>query len=155
MTNTKTQALSKPTVGDRLIRLVFWRRRLSRILFPSPAEAQFVRIMRGQALTIPLIKSRRTGFPLTILWRGWILKGELIEREVRVGKYYLDFATPGSRFLKAIEIDGSQWHMDVLKDQERDAYLRARGWDVKRIPARRVFREPRMVYLEVCKFLKS
>lgn len=83
------------------------------------------------------------------------LKRELLHREVREGRFYLDFATRDAAYRKAIEIDGSQWHMDVLKDQERDEYLRARGWEIKRIPARRVFREPRVVYVEVCRFLKS
>jgi very-short-patch-repair endonuclease len=114
--------------------------------------------MRGGALTLPFIRSPRTGFPLTFLWLGRILKGELIEHEVRIGRYYADFATPRSRFLKAIEIDGAAYHsqrMDIVADQEREDYLRERGWQVFRIPARRLWREPRRVYIETLRFLRS
>lgn len=161
MTATKTQALPRATPGDRLIRLVFWWRRLRRMWFPSPAEAQFVRVMRGHVLTVPFIKSRRTGFPLAIVWRGKILKGELIEREVWVGgssggrRYCLDFATRDAAYRKALEIDGSDWHRDVLREQERDEYLRAHGWQVMHIKARRLWREPRVVYVETLRHLRS
>lgn len=157
----KTQTLARPahaTFGDRLIRFIFWRRRLSRLLFPSPAEIQFVRIMRGHVLTVPFLKSRRTRYPLAFVWRGKILKRELVHREVWADerkRYCLDFATRDAAYRKALEIDGSQWHMDVLKEQERDEYLRARGWQVMHIKAARLKREPRRVYVETLKFLRA
>jgi very-short-patch-repair endonuclease len=156
MSATKTETMPRVTFGDRVIRLVFWSRRMHRLLYPSPAEVQFVRVMRGHALTLPLIKSTKTGFPLTLLWRGKLLKNELIEREVWAGgerRFCMDFATPHAAYRKAIEIDGSQH--DILKDQERDEYLRAHGWTVLHVKARRLWREPRLVFVDVCKFLKS
>jgi very-short-patch-repair endonuclease len=145
-------------VYDRFVR---WRsnwRRWHRLFFPSAAEVKFVRVMRGRALTAPIIKSRKTGYPLTLLWRGRLLRNELIEREVRVGSKFVDFGTPGAAYHKAIEIDSDQFHtykMDVVADQERDNYLREHGWQVTRIPARRLYREPRRVYVEMLRFLKS
>jgi very-short-patch-repair endonuclease len=155
MAHTQT-AVQKVTIGDRLVRSVQGYRRLNRLYFPSPAEVKFVRVMRGRTLSIPFIKSKRTGFCLTFIWRGRILKGELIEREVQVGQrhYCIDFATRNASYKKGIDIT-SDYHTDVLADQERDEYLKARGWEVLYVPARRVFREPRKVYVDVLKFLKK
>lgn len=154
MGQTQTAA-QKLTIGDRVIRSIHGYRRLNRLLFPSPAEVKFVLLMRGHALTLPFIRSHRTGFPLTFLWLGRILKSELIKREVKVGgRFFVDFGTPGSRFLKAIEIDGGSYH-NVVADQERDRYLQARGYEVLHIPARRLHSEPRQVYVQVLQFLRS
>lgn len=155
MAATKTQTLPRITMGDRIIRFILWRRRLSRLLFISPAEAQFIRVMRGHVLVVPWLRSRHTRFPLAIVLSLGYLKHELIEREVRVGRYVLDFATPQSRILKAIEIDGAAYHTDIVREQERDEYLHTRGWSVMHIPARRVFQEPRRVYVETKRFLRS
>lgn len=158
MAATKTETLrraARPTLGDRLIRFIFWRRRLSRLLFPSPAEVQFVRVMRGHVLTVPFMRSRRTGFCLAFVWRGKILKRELVHREVRAGRYVVDFGVVTPFGKKAIEIDGEPFHQDVLREQERDDYLRARGWEVLHIKGRRLWREPRRVGGDVLKFLKS
>src|SRR5690242_655839 len=101
MAATKAQALSRTTAGDRLIRLIFWWRRLRRLWFPSAAEIAFIRLMRGHALVLPL-KSRRTKRNLCIVRRGRLLKGELLEREVWVGagRYCADFATPAASYKK-------------------------------------------------------
>lgn len=155
MAATKTETLERVTFGDRLIRLVFEWRRIDRLLFPSPAEVRFVQLMRGHALTIGFMKDKRTGFPLTLLWRGRLLKNELIEREVWAGKYCLDFATPHAAYCKAIEIDGADFHRDIVREQQRDDYLRAQGWQVMHVEARKIYREPRVVYIETLKFLRS
>ena len=141
------------TLGDRVIRGIQAYRRLERILFPSPAEVAFVRLMRGRAYTVPFIKHSRTGFPLTFLSLGKLLRGELIEREVRIGRMYADFATPRASYRKCIEIDGRQYH-DIVYDQEKDDYLAARGWQVLRIPARQIYKKPREVYVATLRFLK-
>jgi very-short-patch-repair endonuclease len=146
----------KVTIGDRLIRFVQGYRRLSRLYFPSAAEVKFVQVMRGHVLTIPFIKSKRTGFCLTFMWLGKILKGELIEREVRIGNrhYCIDFATRNASYKKGIDITSS-FHADVLADQERDNYLRARGWDVLYVKAARIWRDPVGVRRDVLKFLRT
>src|SRR5260221_1167016 len=146
----------KVTIGDRLIRGVQGYRRLHRLLFVSPAEVRFVQVMGGKSLTLPFIKSRKTGSPLTFLRLGKVLKRELIEREVQVGKrhYCIDFGTRNASYKKGIDITSS-YHTDVLADQERNDYLRARGWDVMYIKAARIQRDPVGVLRKVLKFLKS
>lgn len=114
--------------------------------------------MRGRAWQVKWIKHSRTGFPLTFLWRGRLLKNELVDREVWADdrrRYCLDFATPRASYRKAVEIDGMNWHQDIVREQQRDEALNAMGWQVLHVPARKVFREPRIVYMDVLKFLKS
>lgn len=149
-------ATNKVTFGDRLIRLVQGYRRLNRLLFVSPAEVRFVRVMGGRALNIPFIKSKRMGFCLTFVWLGKVLKRELIEREVQVGNrhYAIDFATRNASYKKGIDITSS-YYVDVVADQERDDYLRARGWDVLYVKAARVWRDPVGVRRDVLRFLRS
>ena len=155
MSATKTQTIERVTFGDRLIRLVFWSRRLHRLWFPSAAEVAFIRLMKGRVLTIPFVRSSRDDKPaLAIVLSMGYLKRELVDREVRIGRYYADFATPRAAYHKALEIDGRKYH-DIVADQQRDDYLHALGWQIMRIPARRVLHEPRVVFVDVCKFLKS
>jgi len=143
---------------DRYVRWRGNRRRKLRLRYPSPAEVRFVRIMGGWSLPVPFIRSIRTGFPLTWLWMGRVLKSELIEREVRIGPFFADFATPNAAYHKVIEIDGQAFHtsrMDVVRDQEREDYLRERGWQIYRIKAKRLWREPVRVRADVLRFLRS
>lgn len=154
-----SQPLPHRTVYDRFMRWRSnWRRRM-RLLFPSPAETKFIEIMGGLVLNVPFVKSRRTSFCLAfVLSMGKVLKRELVQREVRIGRYFADFcvATPFYRCI--IEIDGRYYHnskMDIVYDQERDDYLHERGWVVMRIPARRLWREPLRVRADVLKFLRT
>jgi very-short-patch-repair endonuclease len=149
-TQTATQ---KVTIGDRLIRSVQGWRRLHRLLFPSPLEAQFVRIMRGHTLTIPFVKSRRTGFPLTFIWRGKLLKRELVKREVRAGSKFIDYAVVTPFYKRGIEIYSS-WHMDVVADQQREDYLKARGWKIMYVTSKQM-NEPKRLFADVLRFLKQ
>jgi hypothetical protein len=139
-----------------MIQLIFWWRRVSRLLYPSPAEVRFIRLMKGRVLIIPFVRSGRSKFPLAIALSMGYLKRELVEREIWVnGRYCLDFATPRSRVLKAIEIDGRDWHRDVVREQQRDEYLRSQGWQVLHVKAIDLWRKPREVYVTVNRFLKS
>lgn len=57
-------------------------------------------------------------------------------------KYRLDFLA--NDWLD-IEIDGAEYHSSeeaIASDRIRDEFMRARGWDVLRIPAKVVFRSP-------------
>lgn len=121
-----------------------------RLLFTSPAEVEFVRIMGGWAITIDLIKDVQTGFPLTIMSLGKLLKSENMEREVRVGRYYADF---GNDVMRAIEVDGKRWHNDVVKEMERDEYFHSYGWLVIHIKAIDIYRNPDIVRDAVTRFL--
>ena len=128
-------------------------RRLKRLVFMSPAEARFVAVMGGAVYTLPFLKSKRTGFPFSIvLTLGRTLRTEKFKREVRFGKYFVDFANDVDRI---IEIDGATYHMDVVADFERDQYIR--GWHddvmILRIKAAQLYREPNLVQADVIKFI--
>lgn len=115
-------------------------RRLERLLFASPAEVQFIRIMGGKVFTCGCVKSTKTRFPLTlVLSMGPVLRAENVRREVRVGRYFLDFA---NEIRRAIEIDGAAYHTDILVEQQRDEYLGSYGWLVLHISAQHVFTNP-------------
>lgn len=137
-----------------------------RLLFPSAAEVRFIKIMGGKIITIPFIKNPETGQPLRfVLDLGKALRNEKFEREVRAGKYWLDF---GNDIFWVIEIDGKKYHRDIVREQDRDDYLmgfchrRCKkpcykhsniGYRVKHIPAVRLWLEPAVVQSEVLRFL--
>lgn len=127
----------------------YWR--LKRLLFPSPAELRFINIMGGKFITIPFIKGGDQRYPFVIVISlGKLLKSENYSREVRVGKFYIDFANDIGR---GIEIDGRQYHLDVVYEFERDSYIYQRGWRLMRIPAGSLWREPDKVQRDVMLFL--
>ncbi len=95
--------------------------------------------------------SRSNGFPLVIvLRRPRLFRREYVKREVRVGKYWVDF---GNDIKRAIEVDGKAYHMDIIKDQERDEYIQSLGWSVLRIRADELLREPERVRRRVISYL--
>ncbi len=69
------------------------------------------------------------------LWneiRAHRLMGLGFRRQVPIGPYIVDFACPDRRLI--LEVDGSQ-HAEpqsATKDEERSAFLRARGWTILR-----------------------
>jgi hypothetical protein len=129
-------------------------RRRRRLLFPSPAEVELIRIMGGKYISSTLLKDPKTKFPLTIITDiGTVFKRESIAREVRVGAMYTDFATVGLRYLKAIEVDGLAFHDDIVKEIKRDEYLKQRGWEIMHLQAASIYREPGMVQKRVLEFL--
>lgn len=125
--------------------------RLQRLLFPSPAEIRFVELMGGRYVTFKKIRGGPNHFPLVlILSLGRELRAEHYRREVRVGKYFVDF---GNDVGAAIEIDGRQYHMDVVADIEREMYLYARSWRLLRVQAPRLWNDPKRVQRDVLKFI--
>lgn len=130
----------------------FWRN--SRMLFPSPAEVHFIRIMGGRAVTIDAVRYPTTKFPLTIIYKhGRFMRRNFMQREVRVGGFYVDFAFVDAYSNKAIEIDGSDYHKDHVREGERDDYLKARDWQVLHIAAMDLYRQPGRVQQRVINFL--
>lgn len=92
--------------------------------------------MGCKTLTVPYLRSLRTGYPLAfIVPAGWY-KASYIEREVRVGRgkqqASIDFANRRTRL--GLEIDGRDYH-DIVADQQRDEWLLKYGWRIKRVPA--------------------
>lgn len=67
------------------------------------------------------------------LWQS--ANDALVVRELRVGRYAIDFAVPG--MMLAIELDGVFWHSfpeSEERDRRKDVFLAAHGWTVRRIP---------------------
>ena len=56
------------------------------------------------------------------------------EFELKCGKYFIDFAIKDKMI--ALEIDGKQhlYEDRIIKDKEKDEYLKNYGWKVYRIP---------------------
>lgn len=134
--------------------LADWRR-LQRILFPSPAEVKLIRILGGRVLVIPWLRGGSNRFPLAmVVSMGKIFRSEGVHREMRVGSKFIDFGVVTKYYRKAVECDGTRYH-DILKDQERDEYLKARGFSVLHIKATRIYREPKKVRRMVIDFLES
>lgn len=142
---------------NRYRRLRAKYRRLKRLLYPSPAEMRLVELCGGKVLTIASVRGNRTkknpaGFPLAfVISMGALLRAEGVRREVRCGKYWIDFANDISR---AIEVDGADYHTDIVYEQERDDYLVSKGYFVMHLPAIEMTRRPETVYKKVSEFLK-
>jgi very-short-patch-repair endonuclease len=66
-----------------------------------------------------------------------------LEREFNVGRWFIDFADIGRKI--AIEIDGGQHLLPERrsKDKIKDAFLISQGWQVNRIPWKRLTKESR------------
>jgi len=130
-------------------RSAWWR--LNRLLFPSPAELRLIEIMGGKYVTVEWLKHPKTKFRFAIvLSLGKFLRDEKFGREVRVGKYYIDF---GNDVGWGLEVDGAEYHRDIVAAFDRDSYLYQRGWRVMHIMAVRLWNEPAVVQREVLKFL--
>lgn len=106
--------------------------------------------MKGKAITIDLIRDKRTGFPLTIVTdMGWFKK-QNIRREVRIGKHWTDF---GNDIERCIEVDGREFHQDIVKEQQRDDYIERFGWRILHIKAGDIYDNPDAVRRQVITFL--
>ncbi|MBS4040378.1 MAG: DUF559 domain-containing protein [Flavobacteriales bacterium] len=126
--------------------------RRSRMLYISPAEVRFIRIMGGHVVTFYDDRHPRTKFPLAyVVSLGRFLKRHGYEREVRVGKSFVDFGDVERR--RGLEIDGRDWHMDVVKEMERDEYMRQFGWTLFHIQAADLWRNPDYVQRQVLQFM--
>jgi very-short-patch-repair endonuclease len=78
--------------------------------------------MGGKVVRIRPIRDLRTHFPAAIVVSmGPIFRAEKIRREVRFGAHFVDFANDINRI---IEVDGAQWHMDVVADFDREIRIK-------------------------------
>ncbi len=137
----------------RVRRFINVARRNRRMIFPSPAEVDFVRLFGGWVIVVPFIRDPRTKFPMAFfLWLGTYLRSENIRREVPVGSKWVDF---GNDLKRGIEIDGGRFHRDIVREQERTEYLAKRGWTLLRIPGTEIRRYPQKVADRVVDFLSN
>lgn len=131
-------------------------RRKRRLYFPSPAEVQFILLMGGTGWQLPWLRDPRTGFCFTIIRdMGTVLTNELVRREVRAGAMYIDFAVTTPYYKKGIEIDGRAYHRDVLREQQRDDYVRQYGYNLLHIQAIDLKLSPQIVQRRVVDFLQN
>ena len=129
-----------------------WNRR-RRLIFPSPAELQLIELMGGRVVRFTFLQDPRTHFPAAIvLSMGPCFRAEKVHREVRLGRYYADFCNDLNRI---IEVDGAQYHMDVVAEMDREVYLRDKPYyaQILRIKAQDITRKPAIVQKRVLKFL--
>ncbi|WP_263493141.1 endonuclease domain-containing protein [Mesorhizobium sp. ESP-6-4] len=87
----------------------------------TPAKRNFARSMRRE----PTEAEDRLWHEL----RGRRLDNIKFKRQVPIGRFVADFVCAEARLI--VEIDGSQ-HAESLRDLERDAALKARGFRVLR-----------------------
>lgn len=145
---------SRRNIVDIFLRNRSALRRNKRLLFPSPAELRFIELFGGKVWRSQHIFSRSTKFPMAVIYKKPnFFKSENLKREVRIGKYYVDFGVRTPYYKRAIEIDGQPYHMDVVAEQDRDIYTYARGWKTLRIRAYRLYNDSSKVQDEVIRFL--
>lgn len=136
---------------DRFYRLRSGCYKRKRIVFASPAEVMLIRVMGGWVLTLPFWRDPENHFPaIVVLSMGQVFKNERVQREVRVGGRYIDF---GNDIQRGIEVDGRDYHGDIVKQIERDEYFQKYGWRVLHIAAADVYNKPRAVRRLVVKHL--
>jgi hypothetical protein len=143
--------MKQPTLLGRYYRARsrFYQRQ--RLLFPSPAEIRFIRLMGGHVVIVPFLKHYKTGFPMArILTLGKLLKTEQMAREVRVGSKYVDF---GNDVRRGIEVDGRKYHTDIVEQIQRDEYFQKYDWHVLHIDATELYQNPKKVKRAVIAFL--
>jgi very-short-patch-repair endonuclease len=90
---------------------------------------------RSRSLRRDMTKSER------LLWdalRNRALQKWKFVRQYSIGPYFADFVCRKAKLI--VELDGEGHSQTVDHDQERDAYLRAAGYRVMRIPSVEVMR---------------
>jgi len=133
----RRHGLAKPPASDR--RAV--RGNASRPKIPRPERQRLIRQNRDPPI-------RKSGVPYhPVQTREGVIDMTPIEQtmyrrlegaglrprcQYPVGPFRIDFAFPEARV--AVEVDGSRWHEDRQKDQNRDNKLDALGWKVIHIP---------------------
>lgn len=125
--------------------------RWNRLLFPSAAEVKLVEIMGGKAFTIGWFKHPATKRPFTFIYSlGKALSDERFGREVRAGRYYIDF---GNDVGAGIEVDGKAYHTDIVREFDREVYLNQRNWRIMHIDAIKLWNDPNFVQQTILKFI--
>lgn len=80
------------------------------------------------------------------LWHDIRLCDLVLYPQYPVGRFYVDFANPVAKV--AIECDGKAFHLDVVKDERRQAEIEALGWTVYRFTGAECRQDTEEVYDE-------
>jgi very-short-patch-repair endonuclease len=78
----------------------------------------------------------------TILWtrlKAQALQGHKFRRQHPIGPYIADFACVEARLVLEVDGDTHGFEAQIAHDARRDAYLRARGWQVVRVTNMHVY----------------
>jgi len=113
-------------------------------------------ILKKLAIYCREVQTLRDTSPAELELFSWMMvKGWAPKVHPRVGDIEVDFMLSGGSGNKlAIEVDGRAFHeQSKEKDDARDAYLRGRGYEVIRIPAREIFETPFEVIHQISNFL--
>ena len=110
---------------------------------PSPAGgegkvARFREVLKGRARTMrkePTEAERK----LWYLLRDRRFSGFKFRRQVQIGHYIVDFVCPSKRLI--VEADGSQ-HAENSRDEQRDAWLAAQGFRIRRFWNSEILTQP-------------
>lgn len=115
---------------------------------------ELLRVLGGRYITISWLTDKQTHYPLTfVMSLGENLKGEQLQRAVKLGTVYLDFATIGLSYRKGIMVDE---RLDVVRRTEQDEYV----WDRMRykllhVMAQDLYEHPDLVRAKVLRFLAA
>ena len=64
--------------------------------------------------------------------------------EYQVENYFIDIAFPERKL--GIELDGKEFHKDKTRDEKRDDWLKAQGWEIYRIPSEQCWNPKRLAW---------
>lgn len=67
-------------------------------------------------------------------WSAIRANGLPLYPQLPIGPFFADFADPHKRIV--VECDGAEFHKDIERDRDRDAWMDKRGWVVYRITGR-------------------
>jgi very-short-patch-repair endonuclease len=87
------------------------------------------KLHRGRAKALRREMTNAERF-LWFMLRGHRLAGSSFRRQVPIGPFIVDFVSQQHRLI--IEIDGGQHAVDPARDQQRDEWLRSKGYRVLR-----------------------
>lgn len=77
------------------------------------------------------------------LWHDIRVEDLVLYPQFPVGRFFVDFGNPAAKV--AIECDGAAFHLDVSRDDARQAEIEGRGWTVYRFGGKECLAEPREV----------
>lgn len=76
-----------------------------------------------------------------------------VKREYPIKGFYADFAIPRRKVV--FEVDGKEFHQDVVREWARDQAIIRAGWHLLHIPAERLWQHPKQVRKEVKLFARN